>query len=125
MEPTVLSVLGGAIALGIILAQLASKTMERFFERQDEKNGSGEVGTIKKISEILDRMDRREATDHEIISARDEEGRPKVWFPESMIKRTHEAVRNNLEATHELAKGLNDNTETLKEIKVFMQSHPR
>lgn len=103
-----------AIALSMGLIKIIEKLLDKFSEKKRDEKGTSQSAILAKILEILDRMDRRDERVGEIVMAEDDEGRPKVWFPEATIRRTHEAVRSTLEASHEIAKGLAQNTENLK-----------
>lgn len=114
-----ISTTGLLVAAVLALWKFSEKLIDKLLEKRAEKNGTSSKvhfeSIIERLTALTERMDSRMAKMEEITTARDEEGRPRTWFPEAMIKRTHEAVRNNGEILHEVSKGLNQNGEAIRE----------
>ena len=129
-----LTITGVLVAAVLALWKALEKTWDKMSEKRAERNGTSSKVHLETILDRLaalhERMDTRLANMEVITTARDDEGRPKTWFPEAVIKRTHEAVRTNGEILHEVVKGMGSNAEATRDngrriddLKVAIQSH--
>lgn len=121
--------IGLAMALVKILDKVIDSMLAKKAEAKAERNGTSSSHALAKLSEILERMDRRQENLEPVLSARDAEGRPRVWFPEATIARTHEAVRGMQLVQNELVRSVDDNSKKLDDVvgdvKTLLQQSAR
>jgi hypothetical protein len=111
----------GGFAVALAAIKLVEIVITRVLARHDQKNGNGAAligGEGRALLEAIKALHGLSPSEHKVLLATDEDGRPRIWTPATMERNIQAIAHENREQTQKLeviSSGIGDMTKALRQ----------